>query len=72
MTLCPEPHLQTLQLDWKHAHGFVFEAHLEPADSLRGRVDREFKNRTLSALNAVGQDGGDSIHATQKKTTWLL
>ena len=48
----PEATLQTLQHDWKRSYQLVMEPHLEPADSLRGRVYREFKRRTMSVLDA--------------------
>ncbi|CAE7505196.1 unnamed protein product [Symbiodinium necroappetens] len=48
----PEATMQTLQSDWKRTYSFIIEPHLEPADSLRGRVHREFKRRSMSVLDA--------------------
>ena len=48
----PEATLQTLQNDRKRSYQLVIEPHLEPADSLPGRVYRQCKWRTMSVMDA--------------------
>ena len=46
----PDSKLSLLQQEWQSWYGTVLEAHLEPADSLRGRVWREFSKRAITVI----------------------
>ena len=46
----PDSRLGQLQRDWDATYGLTLDAHLEPADSLRGRIWHEFSKRTLSVI----------------------
>ena len=46
----PDSRLGQLQRDWDATYGLTLDAHLELADSLRGRIWHEFSKRTLSVI----------------------
>ncbi|CAE7251191.1 unnamed protein product, partial [Symbiodinium sp. KB8] len=46
----PEQQQAQLQRDWQQAYGIAIEPHLEPADSLRARIFREFRRKSLTVL----------------------
>lgn len=46
----PESQMQQLSQDWDKTYNLTINAQLEPADSLRGRVYREFKRKAMTVL----------------------
>ena len=46
----PELQFQQLANDWQRSYNLKIEPHLDPSDSLRARVWREFKRRTLTIM----------------------
>ena len=49
-TVLPEATMATVSRDFKAKYGFDVEAALEPADSLRSRLYREFRKGTMSVI----------------------
>ena len=48
----PEATFQQLQQDWEKTYALVVEPRLEPSDTLRGRVCREFRRKTMTVIEA--------------------
>ena len=46
----PDNFFQQLDQEWKRSYNLPIEAHLDPCDSLRGRIWRELRRRTLTLL----------------------
>ena len=46
----PEQQQAQLQRDWQRAYGVAIEPHLEPLDTLRGRLFREFRRKTFPVI----------------------
>ena len=46
----PDNFCQQLDQEWKRSYNLPIEAHLDPCDSLRGRIWRELRRRTLTLL----------------------
>ena len=47
----PDNYFQQLDQEWKRSYGIRIEAHLDPSDSLRGRIWRELRRRSLTLLD---------------------
>ncbi len=48
----PETTMTQMNTDWTKRYSLQFEANLEPSETLRGRIYREFKRGTMSVIEA--------------------
>ena len=49
-TVLPESTLQAITKDFARRYGVVLDPHLDPSDSLRSRVYKEFRRQTMTVL----------------------
>eukprot|EP00435_Cladocopium_sp_Y103_P025431 s4491_g6.t1 len=66
-TVLPESTMQAVTKDFARRYGVVLDPHLDPSDSLRSRIYREFRRQTMTVLET--RRVKSMLHVAVPKTT---
>eukprot|EP00435_Cladocopium_sp_Y103_P064411 s568_g26.t1 len=66
-TVLPDSTMTQVSADWKRKYGIMVEPHLDPSDSLRSRVYKEFHKGTMTVIEA--RRVRSMVHVSIPKTT---